>query len=58
LQALAVNEALMMLRRRRVTTPLFETNKDDVNPTSPIGLAGKLSKQKSNIARQRASQSR
>jgi hypothetical protein len=38
----------MMLRRRRVTTPLFETNNDDGNPTSAIGLADKLSKQKSN----------
>jgi RNA polymerase sigma-70 factor, ECF subfamily len=35
---IAINEALMMLRRRRVTTPLFETNNDDVNPTSPIDL--------------------
>jgi len=35
---IAINEALMMLRRRRVTTPLFETNNDDVNPTSPINL--------------------
>src|SRR6266446_7239994 len=35
---IAINEALMMLRHRRVTTPLFETNNDDVNPTSPIDL--------------------
>ncbi len=35
---IAINEALMMLRRRRVTTPLFETNNNDVNPTSPIDL--------------------
>ena len=35
---IAINEALMMLRRRRVTTPLFETSNDDVNPTSPIDL--------------------
>jgi RNA polymerase sigma-70 factor (ECF subfamily) len=35
---IAINEALMMLRRRRVTIPLFETNNDDVNPTSPINL--------------------
>jgi RNA polymerase sigma-70 factor (ECF subfamily) len=35
---IAINEALMMLRRRRVTTPLFETNNDDVNPTWPIDL--------------------
>ena len=27
-----------MLRRRRVTTPLFETNNNDVNPSSPIDL--------------------
>src|SRR5438046_5700451 len=27
-----------MLRRRRVSTPLFETNNNDVNPTSAIGL--------------------
>jgi len=33
---IAINEALMMLRRRRATTPLFETSNDDVNPTSPI----------------------
>jgi len=36
---IAINEALMMLRRRRVTTPLFETNNNDVNPTSPIDLS-------------------
>ena len=35
---IAINEALMMLRRRRVTTPLFETSNDDVHPTSPIDL--------------------
>jgi RNA polymerase sigma-70 factor, ECF subfamily len=35
---IAINEALMMLRRRRVTTPLFETNNDDVNSSSPIEL--------------------
>jgi RNA polymerase sigma-70 factor (ECF subfamily) len=35
---IAINEALMMLRRRRVTTPLFETNNNDVNPTSLIDL--------------------
>jgi RNA polymerase sigma-70 factor, ECF subfamily len=35
---IAINEALMMLRRRRVTTPLFDTNNNDVNPTSPIDL--------------------
>ena len=35
---IAINEALMMLRRRRVTTPLFETNNNDVNPTSSIDL--------------------
>jgi len=35
---IAINEALIMLRRRRVTTPLFETNNNDVNPTSAIGL--------------------
>jgi RNA polymerase sigma-70 factor (ECF subfamily) len=32
---IAINEALMMLR---VTTPFFETNNNDVNPTSPIDL--------------------
>jgi RNA polymerase sigma-70 factor, ECF subfamily len=36
---IAINEALMMLRRRRVTTPLFETKSDDVNGPSPIDLA-------------------
>lgn len=35
---IAINETLMMLRRRRVTIPLFETNNNDVNPTSPIDL--------------------
>jgi RNA polymerase sigma factor (sigma-70 family) len=35
---IAINEALMTLRRRRVTTPLFETNNNDVNPTSSIDL--------------------
>jgi RNA polymerase sigma-70 factor (ECF subfamily) len=35
---IAINEALMMLRRRRVTTPLFETNNDDVSPTLPLDL--------------------
>jgi len=35
---IAINEALMMLRRRRVTTPLFQTSNNDVNPTSPIDL--------------------
>lgn len=33
---IAINEALMMLRRRRVTTPLFETHNDGVTPTSPV----------------------
>lgn len=36
---IAINEALMMLRQRRVTTPLFETNNDDVNATSALNLA-------------------
>lgn len=36
---IAINEALMMLRQRRVTTPLFETNNDDVNTTSVLNLA-------------------
>jgi RNA polymerase sigma-70 factor, ECF subfamily len=36
---IAINEALMMLRRRRVTTPLFGTNDDDVNPMSPMDVA-------------------
>ncbi len=36
---IAINEALMMLRRRRVTTPLSETNNDDVNATSVLNLA-------------------
>jgi RNA polymerase sigma-70 factor (ECF subfamily) len=35
---IAINEALMMLRRMRVTTSLFETNDNDVNPTSTIDL--------------------
>jgi len=35
---IAINEALMMLRRRRMTTALFETNNHDVDPTSPIDL--------------------
>lgn len=45
---IAINEALMMLRRRRVTTPLFETNNDakwtsvlnlvDVGPTPEQAL--------------------
>jgi len=35
---IAINEALMMLRRKRVTTPLFDTNNSDVNPTSSIDL--------------------
>jgi RNA polymerase sigma-70 factor, ECF subfamily len=35
---IAINEALMMLRRRRMTTPPFETNNHDVNPTSPDDL--------------------
>jgi len=34
---IAINEALMMLRRRRVTIPV-ETNNDDFNATSPIDL--------------------
>jgi RNA polymerase sigma-70 factor, ECF subfamily len=36
---IAINEALMMLRHRRVTTPLLETNDDAVNAMSPIDLA-------------------
>jgi RNA polymerase sigma-70 factor, ECF subfamily len=36
---IAINEALMMLRRRRATTRLFETNNDDVNATSVLNLA-------------------
>ena len=36
---IAINEALMMLRQRRVTTPLFETNNDDINATSVLNLA-------------------
>ena len=36
---IAINEALMMLRRRRVTTPLCETNNDDVNANSVLNLA-------------------
>lgn len=36
---IAINEALMMLRQRRVTTPLFETNNDDVSATSVLNLA-------------------
>jgi RNA polymerase sigma-70 factor (ECF subfamily) len=35
---IAINEALMMLRRRCVTIPV-ETNNDDFNATSPIDLA-------------------
>jgi RNA polymerase sigma-70 factor (ECF subfamily) len=35
---IAINEALMMLRRRRVTIPV-ETNNDDFNATSPVDLA-------------------
>jgi len=35
---IAINEALMMLRRRRVTIPV-ETNNGDFNATSPIDLA-------------------
>lgn len=38
---IAINEALMMLRRRRVTTPLFESENNDVHPTSPTDLADK-----------------
>jgi RNA polymerase sigma-70 factor, ECF subfamily len=36
---IAINEALMILRRRRVTSPLFETNDGDVNAVSPIDVA-------------------
>lgn len=36
---IAINEALMMLRRRRATTPFFETSNGDANTTSPIYLA-------------------
>ena len=36
---IAINEALMMLRRRRVTTPLFETNNNDAKSTSVLNLA-------------------
>jgi RNA polymerase sigma-70 factor, ECF subfamily len=36
---IAINEALMILRRRRVTTPLFATDDDDVNAVSPIDVA-------------------
>jgi RNA polymerase sigma-70 factor, ECF subfamily len=36
---IAINEALMMLRRRRVTTPLFVTNDDAVNAMSPMDVA-------------------
>lgn len=35
---IAINEALMMVRRRRATTTLFETSNENVNPTSPIDL--------------------
>ena len=36
---IAINEALMMLRRRRVTTPAFESHNDDFNATPPFDLA-------------------
>jgi RNA polymerase sigma-70 factor, ECF subfamily len=36
---IAINEALMMLRRRRITTPLFVTNGDDVKAMSPVDVA-------------------
>lgn len=36
---IAINEALMMLRRRRVTIPLFETNNDDVKSAWVLNLA-------------------
>ena len=29
----------MMLRRRRVTTPVLETDNDELNPTSPVDVA-------------------
>jgi RNA polymerase sigma-70 factor (ECF subfamily) len=35
---IAINEALMMLRQQRVTTPLFDPNNDDVNATSVLDL--------------------
>ena len=36
---IAINEALTILRQRRVTTPLFENNNDGVNATPPFDLA-------------------
>jgi RNA polymerase sigma-70 factor, ECF subfamily len=36
---IAINEALMMLRRRRVTTPVSETNNHEFNAGSAIDLA-------------------
>jgi RNA polymerase sigma-70 factor, ECF subfamily len=36
---IAINEALIMLRRRRVTTQVSETNGYDFHPTSPIDVA-------------------
>lgn len=46
--SIVINEALMILRRRRVTTPLFETNGDHVDATSPIDAAdGRLNPEQS-----------
>jgi RNA polymerase sigma-70 factor, ECF subfamily len=36
---IAINEALMMLRRRRVTTASFESDRDRANARSPLDLA-------------------